>query len=166
MARNLKSKSATNPTMDERVTALEARMDALFDKTDRILNILEQPKAETPKPAKKSTGKDKPATKKSASKDKAPAKSKPATKKSTGNYLEKSEAIELMNTSWKNRAAAAYDRRVNKGTGAVKYADFTATQRKAITADDKAKGKDSLFASHKWKDAVERHGIKESDLKW
>lgn len=163
MARNLKSKSATNPTTAERVNALETRMDVFESKLDRILNALEQPKAETPKPAKKSTGKDKPATKKSASKGKAPA-----TKKSAGKTelrLDKSEAIELMNTSWHNRAAAAYDRRKG-GTGAVKYADFTATQRKAITADDKAKGKDSLLASRKWKDAVERHGIKESDLKW
>lgn len=147
-------------TNNERMNNLETRMSAIETALDKILNALEAP-AEAPKPAKKATGnaKNKPAKgKKSAGK--APAKKAEPTLR-----LDKAEALELMVTSWHNRAAAAYDRRKG-GTGAVKYADFTAAMKKAITADDKAKGKDSLLASKKWKDAVSRHGIKESDLKW
>lgn len=150
------NKSTNNNT---RLDNLEARMSNIESSLERILAALEP--NEAPKPVKKTTGKGKATT---------PAKDKPKTKKANAPTeptlrLDKAEAIILMNTSWKNRAAAAYDRRKG-GTGAVKYADFTATQKKAITADDKANGKTSLLASKKWKDAVSRHGIKESDLKW
>lgn len=146
-------------TLNERVNNLDARMSNIENALDRILNVLEAPADEpAPKGKKKAPAKSKPATKKSAGK--APAK-----KTESNLRLDKAEALELMVTSWHNRAAAAYDRRKG-GTGAVKYADFTAAMKKAITADDKAKGKDSLLASKKWKDAVSRHGIKESDLKW
>lgn len=147
-------------TNNERMNNLETRMSAIETALDKILNALEAP-AEAPKPAKKapSNAKNKPAKgKKSAGKT-------PAKKAEPTLRLDKAEALELMVTSWHNRAAAAYDRRKG-GTGAVKYADFTAAMKKAITADDKAKGKDSLLASKKWKDAVSRHNIKESDLKW
>lgn len=153
------NKSTNNNT---RLDNLEARMSNIESSLERILAALEP--NEAPKPVKKTTGKGKATT---------PAKDKPKTKKANAPTkkaeptlrLDKSEALELMITSWHNRAAAAYDRRKG-GTGAVKYADFTATQKKAITADDKANGKTSLLASKKWKDAVSRHGIKESDLKW
>ena len=130
-----------------------------------LVNALNPTVDEAPKTKKAAPAKDKPKTKKADAPKSKGTNTKAKADKGTTLRLDKAEALELMIASWHNRAAAAYDRR-NGGNGAVKYADFTAAKKKAITADDKAKGKDSLLASKKWKDAVARHGLKVSDLKW
>lgn len=145
--------------LENNITSLTNDVHALSRSVALLVNALNPTVEEAPKTKKSTAAKDKPKTKKAD----AP-KSKKADKGTTLR-LDKAEALEFMIASWHNRAAAAYDRR-NGGNGAVKYADFTAAKKKAITADDKANGKASLLASKKWKDAVARHGIKESDLKW
>ena len=159
-------------TNAERLTALENNLgnltndvQALSRSVALLVNALNPTVEEAPKTKKAAPAKDKPKTKKADAPKAKKADKAPVKKAEPTLRLDKAEALELMVTSWHNRAAAAYDRRKG-GNGAVKYADFTAAMKKAITADDKAKGKTSLLASKKWKDAVARHGIKESDLKW
>jgi hypothetical protein len=55
------------------------------------------------------------------------------------------------------------DRR-NGGTGAVRYADLSAKQKKAITPEDYKQAWADLTASKKWKNACERHGFTQEDI--
>lgn len=140
----------TKATLNTRVSALENRMDAMDSKLDLILKALE------PQPAKKDTRK--PVTKKSAGKKATAKADKPDLR------LAKQDAIDLMVTSWHNRAASAYGRA--HALGSVLYADLDAKQRKGITKAQKEQAYKDLLASDKWARTAKRHGLVPEDLAW